>query len=284
MSLIISPPPPQAVNLGGSQSLRRFSCTFLTKRSSCILQQKKNYGNCKKKKTNNRLSTDVKLHFVSSCLKDDSFSRLDSRSNSPSEMIERFYKCINEKNLKELSSYISEDCHIEDSLFVEPFIGKKAALRFFEELTHSMGPDVKFRIHNIYERRVSSVGAIWHLEWKNMEIPFTKGCTFIDIRNEERKTIQKAQIIIEPQIKAGHLILAIMKLVTLLLAKYPAIPEWLIKVSQQRWVKWMSKICIILFKLLLDSFLKSYLTFIHFGAELYSNVLKFLHYVIKSFK
>ncbi|CAK9310930.1 unnamed protein product [Citrullus colocynthis] len=283
MALITSPPP-QVVNLGSSQPLTRLSCTFLTKRTSCILQQEKNYGNSKKRKANDRLSTDVKLHFVSSCLKNDSFSCLGSSANSPSEMIERFYKCINEKNLKELSSYISEGCLIEDSLFIEPIIGKKAALSFFEELTHSMGPDVKFRIHNIYERGVSGAGAIWHLEWKNMKIPFTKGCTFIDIRNEERKTIQKAQIIIEPQVKAGHLILAIMKLVTLLLAKYPAIPEWLIKVSQQRWVKWMSKICIILFKLLLDSFLKSYLTFIHLGAQAYTNVLKFLHYLIESFK
>ncbi|KAE8647850.1 uncharacterized protein LOC101214565 [Cucumis sativus] len=273
MSLITSP---QAVNFGGSQSFRRFSSyTFLNKRTSCIFQQKKNYGNYNKRKTNNTL--------VLSCLMDDSFSCPGSSSNSPGEMIERFYKCINEKNLKEMSTYISEDCLIEDSLFIEKFKGKKAAMSFIEKLTESMGPDVKFRIRKVYERHPSMAGAIWHLEWRNMEIPLTKGCTFIDIRDEERKTIQKIQIINEPQFKAGHLILDIMKLVTLLLAKNSAILEWLIKASQQRWVKWMSKICVTLFNLLLDSFSKSYLTFIHFGAQLYSCVLKFLYYIVDFF-
>lgn len=39
----------------------------------------------------------------------------------------------------------------------------QAALQFFEELTQSMGPDVKFKIRNIYERGASGAGAIWHL-------------------------------------------------------------------------------------------------------------------------
>ncbi|KAL0542298.1 hypothetical protein IC582_022397 [Cucumis melo] len=274
MSLITSP---QAVNFGGSPSFRRFSYTlFLNKRTSCIFQQKKNYGNYNKRKTNVRL--------VSSCLMDDSFSYSSSSSNSPGEMIEMFYKCINEKNLKKMNTYISEDCLIEDSLFIEKFKGKKAAMSFIEKLTESMGPDMKFRIRTVYERRPSMAGAIWHLEWRNMEIPLTKGCTFIDIRDEERKTIQMVQIITESQLKAGHLFLAIMKLVTLLLAKHPAILEWLTKVSQQRWVKRISKICIFLFKHLLDNFLKSYLTFIHLGTQLYSHVLNFLCYVIECFK
>ncbi|KAA0042732.1 uncharacterized protein E6C27_scaffold44G002310 [Cucumis melo var. makuwa] len=78
-------------------------------------------------------------------------------------MIEIFYKCINEKNLKEMSTCISEDCLIEDSLFIEKFKGKKAAMSFIEKLTESMGPDVKFRIRTVYERRPSMAGAIWHL-------------------------------------------------------------------------------------------------------------------------
>ncbi|KAA0042733.1 putative Nuclear transport factor 2 family protein [Cucumis melo var. makuwa] len=156
-------------------------------------------------------------------------------------MIEIFYKCINEKNLKEMSTYISEDCLIEDTLFSEKFKGKKAAMSFIEKLTESMGPDMKFRIREVYERPPFMARAIWHLEWRNMEIPLAYGCTFIDIKDEERKTIQMVQIITELKLKAGHLLLAIMKLMTLLLAKHPTILEWLTKVSPQRWVKKISR-------------------------------------------
>ncbi|XP_022156730.1 uncharacterized protein LOC111023569 isoform X2 [Momordica charantia] len=225
MALIRSPPP---ISLG-SQSFRNLPYTALPKISSCVFQQKKTtvlkYGDWMRK-TNKRSSTDVKLRFVPSCLPDDSDSCLDSNSNPSSEMIENFYRCINEKNLEELGSYISEDCVIEDSLFIEPFQGRKEALEFFEELTQSMGRYVKFRILNVYESGTSGAGAIWRLAWKDIEIPFSKGCTFINIRNEKRRAIQKAQIIVEPQVKAGHFILALLKLVTSLLDTFPAIPEF----------------------------------------------------------
>ena len=82
----------------------------------------------KLRKTSYTLATNVKPRFVLSCLKDGSGCSLDSCSKSPSEMVRKLYECINEKKLKELSSYMSEDCLIEDSLFDEPFIGKEVFL------------------------------------------------------------------------------------------------------------------------------------------------------------
>ncbi|XP_023550969.1 uncharacterized protein LOC111808949 [Cucurbita pepo subsp. pepo] len=274
MALITSPPP-QALTLG-SQPFRTFAYTSIPKRPSYLFQQKK------LRKTSYTLATNVKPRFVLSCLKDGSGCSLDSCSKSPSEMVRKLYECINEKKLKELSSYMSEDCLIEDSLFDEPFIGKEAALKFFEELTQSMGRDVKFRFRNVYESGTSRAGATWHLVWKNTKIPFTKGCTFIDINNEQR-TIQKAQIIIEPQVKAGHLILGMMKLVTSLLAQYPAIHKWVMKLSHQRWVRWLAKICVVLYKFFLHSLLRSYLTFIHCGSLMFVFTLKLLRWVIGFF-
>lgn len=135
MALFISRPP-RAVSLG-SQSLKKiaYTNTSLPKRTSCIFQQKKTrelrYGNCKTRKTNNRSSNHVEHNFVSSCLRDESVSPSDSYSNSPTEMIEKFYSCINDKNSKELSNCISEGCIIEDSLFNEPFIGKKVKTNYY---------------------------------------------------------------------------------------------------------------------------------------------------------
>ena len=44
---------------------------------------------------------------------------------SPSDMIKQFYTCINEKNLKELDGYISDDCIFEDCSFPQPVQGKE---------------------------------------------------------------------------------------------------------------------------------------------------------------
>ena len=120
MALITSPPP-QALTLG-SQPFRTFAYTSIPKRPSYLFQQKK------LRKTSYTLATNVKPRFVLSCLKDGSGCSLDSCSKSPSEMVRKLYECINEKKLKELSSYMSEDCLIEDSLFDEPFIGKEVFL------------------------------------------------------------------------------------------------------------------------------------------------------------
>lgn len=46
-------------------------------------------------------------------------------SPSPSDTIKQFYRCINEKNLKQLRDHISEDCYIEECSFHTPLQGKK---------------------------------------------------------------------------------------------------------------------------------------------------------------
>ncbi|TXG50554.1 hypothetical protein EZV62_023078 [Acer yangbiense] len=50
---------------------------------------------------------------------------VESSPFSASDMIRQFYACINEKNLKKLDNYISNDCYIEDCSFPNPFQGKK---------------------------------------------------------------------------------------------------------------------------------------------------------------
>lgn len=44
---------------------------------------------------------------------------------TPSNTIHQFYKCVNEKNVKQLGNYISNDCVFEDYSFPNPFRGKK---------------------------------------------------------------------------------------------------------------------------------------------------------------
>ncbi|KVH90135.1 hypothetical protein Ccrd_007872 [Cynara cardunculus var. scolymus] len=44
---------------------------------------------------------------------------------TPSDTIKQFYECMNEKNIKLLEDYISNDCFFEDYSFPKPFNGKK---------------------------------------------------------------------------------------------------------------------------------------------------------------
>lgn len=50
---------------------------------------------------------------------------------TPANTIRHFYKCMNEKNVKQLENYISNDCFFEDYSFPKPFKGKKVIIFFY---------------------------------------------------------------------------------------------------------------------------------------------------------
>lgn len=53
---------------------------------------------------------------------------MSSTNNSnftPSDTIEQFYECINNKNVTQLGKYLANDCVYEDFSFPKPFQGKK---------------------------------------------------------------------------------------------------------------------------------------------------------------
>lgn len=49
-------------------------------------------------------------------------------SMSPAEIVDHFYICINEKELKQLDEYISQDACFYDYTFINPFQGKKVCI------------------------------------------------------------------------------------------------------------------------------------------------------------
>ncbi|XP_061989035.1 uncharacterized protein LOC133707474 isoform X2 [Rosa rugosa] len=154
-------------------------------------------------------------------------STFSSGSLSPSDTINDFYKCINEKNLKQLGHYISSECCIEECSFSTPLQGKKVIMNFFEELTAAMGNNIKFSIQHVCEGGDQlTAAANWHMEWKDKQIPFTRGCSFFEYSKEgEKLIIKKAQIVIESPIKPGHLVLSLLKAVTSLFDGFPRATE-----------------------------------------------------------
>lgn len=82
---------------------------------------------------------------------------------SATTMIKRLYTCVNDKNLKEIEGYISNDCCFEDCSFISPIQGKKEIMQFYHQLITGMGQNVKFCIEHICEDDDFIVGVDWHL-------------------------------------------------------------------------------------------------------------------------
>lgn len=57
-------------------------------------------------------------------------SSMNNSNFTPSDSIEQFYECINNKNVKQLSTYLANDCVYEDFSFPKPFQGKKVHSSF----------------------------------------------------------------------------------------------------------------------------------------------------------
>ncbi|GLT67885.1 hypothetical protein SLA2020_401610 [Shorea laevis] len=196
--------------------------------------------------------------------------------SSPSETIKHFYTCINEKNLKQLEGYISEDCFFEECSFLDPFNGKKEVMYFFDQLTRNMGPNVKFSVENVCEGENFTAGVNWHLEWKETEVPFTRGCSFYECSKAgDRLLIKKARVVIESPIKPGGIVLVLLKNVTMVFDEFPKAAVWFLK-SPQVILQFLLKIYAVLLAPIFNPILAGYLKVWELTALLFAFALKIL--------
>ncbi|CAI0444766.1 unnamed protein product [Linum tenue] len=145
---------------------------------------------------------------------------------SPYVVVNSLYEYINAKKLKELGDLISVDCTLEDCSFPFPIQGKKEAMIFFQQLTSSMGQNVKFRIDRVCVQ-LYSIAA----EWNKTPIPFTRGCSFYECTMGQGSSlvIKKALVVIESPIKPGGIVLALLRNVTALFDEFPTAAEWFLQ-------------------------------------------------------
>ncbi|KAI3987826.1 hypothetical protein MKX01_020940 [Papaver californicum] len=149
---------------------------------------------------------------------------------TPSDTILQFYKCINTGGWRNLADFMAQDCIFEDYTFSVPFKGEKEIMQFFAQLTEAMGKNVNFVTEHICRGDDSTIATLWHLEWNNMQIPFTRGCSFFEcIKQEDRFLIKHARIINESPLKPGAMALTLLKLVTSLFDEFPQATEKFLK-------------------------------------------------------
>ncbi|KAL9246689.1 hypothetical protein vseg_020192 [Gypsophila vaccaria] len=200
---------------------------------------------------------------------------------SLSDLVRRFYTCINEKNLTELEGLISSDCFLQDSVFPHSFQGEKEVMGFISQLVESMGQNVHFRIGTICggEELVASLD--WHLEWKEDQIPFSRGCSIFQCTIEDdRLVIRKAQIITESPIKPGNLALGLLKILASLFDEFPQAAKWFLK-SPQTIFTVASKIYNIFFAPIINPVLAFYVTLWRLIARLLGYIISVLHILAK---
>ncbi|WCJ26345.1 Nuclear transport factor 2 (NTF2) family protein [Euphorbia peplus] len=202
---------------------------------------------------------------------------------SAASVIKRLYTCVNEKNLKEIKGYISDDSCFEDCSFVSPIQGKKEIMQFYQQLTTSMGQNVKFSIEHICENDEFTAGVDWHLEWKNRHIPFTRGCSFYECSTDgNRLVIKKARVVIESPIKPGGLVLILLKNVTAIFDDFPNFAEWFLT-RPYAIVQFITKIYNKLLAPIANPILSSYIRIWNFMARIFALGLSMLLYISKTY-
>ncbi|XP_074345845.1 uncharacterized protein LOC141684666 [Apium graveolens] len=162
-------------------------------------------------------------------------SSTNNSNFTPSDTIEQFFECINNKNVKQLGTYLANDCLYEDFSFPKPFQGKKEVLNYFLQLTRCMGDKIEFNVEIVSKGEHDdgdgfTIAVYWHLDWNKIQIPFTRGFSlFVLSKRGEILLIKKVQVVTEPPLKPGTLALNLLKIVTSVFDAFPEATKWFLR-------------------------------------------------------
>ncbi|XP_039114893.1 uncharacterized protein LOC120250172 [Dioscorea cayenensis subsp. rotundata] len=159
-----------------------------------------------------------------------------------------FFDLINQKEIteEELDKLISVNCIFDDLAFQNPFKGNKEIFKYLKDLKKAMGKQIVFKIDQVYEGRDEAVGGVlWHLEWNDLVIPFTKGCSlFHGTKHDETEDIliDQVRIFEESPLKPGKVAVELLKLVSSYFDKYPESTKRFLNKFDEI-TKWIVKVC-----------------------------------------
>ncbi|KAH9305873.1 hypothetical protein KI387_010277, partial [Taxus chinensis] len=133
-----------------------------------------------------------------------SFESIQDESSSAAAIVDSLYAAINRKDVDLLSSLLSEGCTLNCMLFFQPFEGKQAVVGLMRDLMEAMAPGMLFVIDDTIEGNSHKVIVMWHLEWNQIKLPFSKGCSFYICKSYQGiLLISDTQVFTESPIKLG---------------------------------------------------------------------------------
>ncbi|GER44898.1 nuclear transport factor 2 family protein [Striga asiatica] len=135
--------------------------------------------------------------------------------NKALEIVLQLYRAIKNRNSRELSDIIAEECSCVSNFVsaFRPFLGKKKVLAFFAWLMKSLGNNIEFVVQQtIDDGMVVSVS--WKLEWKNVPWPLGKDFSLHMCHVYQGKVmIKNVEMFLEPILHMEPLRLKVLSMV-----------------------------------------------------------------------
>ncbi|XP_073051133.1 uncharacterized protein [Primulina eburnea] len=157
-------------------------------------------------------------------------------------------------------------------------------LHFLEQIISCMGQNMQFNIDHICEGNDSTAAVSWHLDWDNIQVPLTRGCSYYSLSADgDKLVIKKVRVFIEPPIKLGRVALTMFKIVTSLFDAFPAATEWFLKRSHIIF-QVLLKTYSITIQPIISPFQAWYIKVVQSAACILSFVLKIIYYLSKNLK
>ncbi|KAL6332768.1 hypothetical protein AAG906_015030 [Vitis piasezkii] len=161
-----------------------------------------------------------RLPPVVSCSSESTGPR--EEDNRALEAVQKLYTAIKNKNVKEVSDVIGDECRCFCNFISasQPFHGKKQALEFFDHLMKILGDHASIRFSFTMHDGMA-VGVTWRLEWKNNPVPLGTGFSYYVCQEYRgRVVIKNVNMLMDPLIHLGPLRLRIAGIVTLVMDKF----------------------------------------------------------------
>ncbi|CAL9015042.1 unnamed protein product [Prunus brigantina] len=137
------------------------------------------------------------------------------------ETVLKLYSAIKNKNIRELSEIIGDECQCVCNFFsiFQPLRGKKQVLDFFSYLIRNLGNNIEFVVTPTLHEGMN-VGIQWSLEWKKTHVPLGKGFSFHICQIYRGKVmLRNVEMFMEPLLHIEPLRLKLMGIMTAVLDK-----------------------------------------------------------------
>ncbi|KAJ6426190.1 hypothetical protein OIU84_026719 [Salix udensis] len=119
--------------------------------------------------------------------------------NPAVETVLKLYKAIKNKNIREMSDIIGDECRCVCNFFsFQSFQGKQQVLDFFKILIKFLGNNFEFVVQPTFHDGLH-VGVAWRLNWSKTHVPIGKGFSFYVLQvYQGRIIIRNVEMFMEP--------------------------------------------------------------------------------------
>lgn len=118
---------------------------------------------------------------------------------------EKYFAAWNERDMVKACSVFSDDCQYDDTAFSAPFVGKEDLENHLKICADCFPSTFQFSLDDQIVGKSGDIFVQWHVENDGKELPFTRGCSFYNIR--DGKIVKGTDFVEPPVLKTGSITL-----------------------------------------------------------------------------